>query len=338
MTYTARTLRNLVLGVAAASLIALTACGSAEPGESPTPSDSASATPSVSASPSASPSPTVSVSPSPDLSAITVTGDDRPKIEVKAPWGISSTQVKVLKEGGAQIVGENATVTVDYVGVNGTTGEEFESSFEGEPAEFPLQYVVAGFKKAIAGQAVGSRVLVGMTPEDGYPDGNQDGSIPAGTSLIFVIDIHSASFDEAFGEEVKPAKDLPAVTMKDGKPEIAIPDGVKAPEKLVVQELVKGPGAKVEKDSTITVQYRSWTYADGKIFEDAWEAQQGSLDKLITGWQEGLVGKTAGSRVLLVVPPAQAYPDGRETPKPTLAAGQTLVYVVDILDVAPAAG
>ena len=333
MTYTARTLRNLVLGAAAASLIALTACGSAAPEDTPSPTDSVSATPSASASPSASPSPTVSVSPSPDLSGITVTGDDRPKIEVKAPWNIASTQVKVLKEGGKQIVGENATVTVDYVGVNGTTGEEFESSFESQPAQFPLGYVVAGFKKAIAGQAVGSRVLVGMTSDDAYGEkGNQ--GIPPNTPLIFVIDLRSASFDEAFGEEVKPAKGLPAVTMKDGKPEIAIPDGAKAPEKLVVQELVKGPGAKVEKDSTITVQYRSWTYADGKIFEDAWEAQEGSLDKLIPGWQEGLAGKTAGSRVLLIVPPAKAYPDGRETPKPTLAAGQTLVYVVDILDVA----
>ena len=336
MTYTARTLRNLVLGAAAASLIALTACGSATPGETPSPTDSVSVTPSASASPSASPSPTTSVSPSPDLSGITVTGDETPKIEVKAPWNIASTQVKVLKEGGTQIVGENATVTVDYVGVNGTTGEEFESSFDASPATFSLQSVVVGFKKAISGQAVGSRVLVGMTSEDGYgAKGSPDGTtIPPNTPLIFVIDIRSASFDEAFGEEVKPAKDLPVVTMKDGKPEIAIPDGVKAPTKLVAQELVKGPGAKVEKDSTITVRYRSWTYADGKIFEDAWEAQEGSLDKLIPGWQEGLAGKTAGSRVLLVVPPAQAYPDGRETPKPTLAAGQTLVYVIDILDVA----
>ena len=119
MTYTARTLRNLVLGAAAASLIALTACGSAAPEDTPSPTDSVSATPSASASPSASPSPTVSVSPSPDLSGITVTGDDRPKIEVKAPWNIASTQVKVLKEGGKQIVGENATVSYYGVGLEG---------------------------------------------------------------------------------------------------------------------------------------------------------------------------------------------------------------------------
>ena len=54
---------------------------------------------------------------------------------------------------------------------------------------------------------------------------------------------------------------------------------------------------------------------------------------LVDGWKEGLVGKTAGSRVLLVVPPAQAYPDGLPSATPSLAAGQTLVYVIDILNV-----
>ncbi|MBK7821457.1 MAG: FKBP-type peptidyl-prolyl cis-trans isomerase [Tessaracoccus sp.] len=330
MTYTPSLLRRLALGAAAAGLIALTACGSGTPGGSSSP-DGAYGTSSPSVSPSASPSPTVSVSPSPDLSGITVTGDKEPKVEVKAPWAIATTQVKVLKKGEGAVVADDATVSVDYHGVNGTTGEVFESSFGSDPVTFQLEGVVAGFKKAIAGQTVGSRVLVGMTPADGYPNGSPDGSIAPGTSLIFVIDIHAAS------EEVAPVKGLPKVTMKDGKPEIEIPAGVEAPTKLVAQDLVHGPGDKVEKDSLIAVQYRSWTYADGKIFEDAWEPQQGSLDKLIAGWQEGLVGKTVGSRVLLIVPPAKAYPEGRETPAPTLAPNQTLVYVVEILDVAPAA-
>ncbi|MFT3887133.1 MAG: FKBP-type peptidyl-prolyl cis-trans isomerase [Arachnia sp.] len=329
MTYSPTALRRLVIGAAAASLISLTACGSAEPGEgtsgSPSPSPS-------SAAPSPSPSPTVSVSPSPDLSGVSVTGDETPKIEVKAPWGIASTQTKVLKEGGKQVVGEHATVNVDYVGIIGRTGKEFESTYGSTPAEFPLDYVVPGFKKAIAGQKVGSRVLVAMTSADGYPNGR--GDILPGDTLIFVIDIHAASFDKAEGDVVPPVKDLPVVTMKDDKPEIAIPAGVKAPTELVAQDLIKGPGAKVEANSTVTVQYRSWTYGDGALFEDAWQAQEGPLANLIQGWKEGLVGKTAGSRVLLVVPPAKAYPDGRPSPSPTLAANQTLVYVIDILDVA----
>jgi peptidylprolyl isomerase len=36
-----------------------------------------------------------------------------------------------------------------------------------------------------------------------------------------------------------------------------------------------------------------------------------------------------GSRVLLVVPPAQAYPSGN--PRSDIKVGETMVYVVDIL-------
>lgn len=175
--------------------------------------------------------------------------------------------------------------------------------------------------------------MIGVTPEDGYPQGTQDGSIAPGDSLIFVVDILSASFDEATGEPVAPAAGLPAVTLKDGKPEIAIPAGAKAPTELQIQPLIKGTGAPVATDSTVSVKYRSWNFADGALLEDAWQAQAGPLPKLIQGWQKGLVGQPAGSRVLLVVPPAQAYPDGRPSATPSLAPDQTLVYVIDILDV-----
>ena len=45
--------------------------------------------------------------------------------------------------------------------------------------------------------------------------------------------------------------------------------------------------------------------------------------------QKGLVGQTVGSRVLLVIPPADGYPDGNDQPK--IEKGQTLVMVVDLL-------
>ena len=126
----------------------------------------------------------------------------------------------------------------------------------------------------------------------------------------------------------------------DSEPTIAIEEGATPPPELVVEEITPGTGKEVGPNSLVTVQYVGTAWSTGQVFDSSWATGelQFPIKGVITGWQEGLVGKTAGSRVLLVVPPAQAYPDGRETPKPTLAAGQTLVYVVDILDVAPAAG
>ena len=51
----------------------------------------------------------------------------------------------------------------------------------------------------------------------------------------------------------------------------------------------------------------------GEMLEDAWRPQQGPLDSLIEGWKQGLEGQTAGSRVMLVIPPELAYPDGSPT-------------------------
>ena len=66
------------------------------------------------------------------------------------------------------------------------------------------------------------------------------------------------------------------------------------------------------------------TYSNGSN-----SPQTGALSGLVEGWQKGLVGQPVGSRVLLVVPPSQAYPDGNTNP--SIAPNTTMVYVVDIL-------
>jgi len=56
----------------------------------------------------------------------------------------------------------------------------------------------------------------------------------------------------------------------------------------------------------------------------------------VPGWDKGLVGQTVGSRILLVVPPADGYgakgspPIGGEG-SPPIGAKDTMVFVVDIL-------
>jgi len=86
---------------------------------------------------------------------------------------------------------------------------------------------------------------------------------------------------------------------------------------------------------------RSWfaTWANswktGKLIDDQFAtASRGKLSSTIPGWQSGLVGKKIGSRVLLVLPPADGYPQGSSNPP--VEAGDTVVYVVDLLFAYPA--
>jgi FKBP-type peptidyl-prolyl cis-trans isomerase len=117
-----------------------------------------------------------------------------PNVEVTAPFSVTDTQVHTLQAGDGPVVPPTAMVSVCYMGVNGRDGTVFDSSYErGAPVEFPLDGVVPGFQKAIAGQTVGSTVAVAMTSADGYPEGQPAAGIQAGDSLIFAIKILDAS-------------------------------------------------------------------------------------------------------------------------------------------------
>jgi peptidylprolyl isomerase len=52
---------------------------------------------------------------------------------------------------------------------------------------------------------------------------------------------------------------------------------------------------------------------------------------VIPGWDKGLVGQTAGSRVMLSIPPAEGYGKSGAS-QAGIKGTDTLVFVVDILD------
>lgn len=117
-----------------------------------------------------------------------------PHVKVDPPFSVTETQVHTLQAGDGPVVADHATVSVCYMGVNGRDGSVFDSSYErGTPVEFPLDGVVPGFQKAIAGQKVGSTVGVAVASADGYPDGQPRAGIQPGDSLIFAIKILGAS-------------------------------------------------------------------------------------------------------------------------------------------------
>lgn len=191
------------LGAAVAAL--LTACGSNQ--GTPAASQSAitdMATSSVSAAPvSGCPvtAPEAGGTPEWTLSGTTgsigvigSTDTSAPAVDVATPFTVTETQVKTLQAGDGPVVADTATVSVCYMGVNGRDGNVFDSSYQrGEPVDFPLDGVVPGFQKAIAGQTVGSTVAVAMVSADGYPKGQPRAGIEPGDSLVFAIKILGAS-------------------------------------------------------------------------------------------------------------------------------------------------
>jgi peptidylprolyl isomerase len=320
-------LNRRLLPVAVACLFALTACGS--PSSSPSPSGTLTPAATASASPSAS----VTVQTS--LDGITVTGKQlkAPKVTFKSPFAIDKTRSRVLIPGKGNTVLATGLVTVHYYGVNGRTGKVFDQSYSRKAtATFPLDQVITGFRLGLTGQKVGSRVLIAMPGTDGYDanGGSSDGSIAVGDTLIFVVDIVGASVAQPSGKTVTPAAGLPTVTGDAAsKPTVTIPKAT-APTSMSAQVLIQGSGAKVAKGQTIYARYVGYSWKTGKLIDDQFTTpSEGTLASTIPGWQSGLVGKSVGSRVLLVLPPKYGYPQGSNNPP--LEAGDTIVYVIDIL-------
>lgn len=313
--------------------LTLAACGGPAASPSPTPTDTPSATPSDSASPTPSTTPTP-ITPSADLGAITVSGEAgaAPTVTVPAPWAIDQTRRKVLTEGNGPAAEADSIVEVNYVGTDGRTGQVFDSSWaKGKQAIFSLDQVVPGFTKGLTGAKPGERVLIGMPGPDGYDPsgGNPQAGIQVGDSLVFLVDVLAVSSKTAVGAAATPK--LPVTVGQDGgKPTVSIPAGAAAPTALVAESVIVGAQRPVVASDYVLVHYRSWSWKTGQMIEDVYDTPEaGQLSRLIPAWQKGLVGKPIGSRVIIVAPPAEAYPNGNATP--AIEAGDTLVYAVDIL-------
>lgn len=103
---------------------------------------------------------------------------------------------------------------------------------------------------------------------------------------------------------------------------------------LEVQVLQAGTGDVVEAGDNIEVHYLGQVWSGG-VFDNSYDRRDTisfgiGIGQVIAGWDDGLVGKTVGSRVVLSIPSHLGYGD-RGVPQAGIRGGDTLVFVVDIV-------
>jgi peptidylprolyl isomerase len=116
------------------------------------------------------------------------------KPEIDFPGGDAPTELQIrdIVVGDGAEAKAGAVVEVHYVGVTFASGEEFDASWNrGQTFRFPLGggRVIKGWDQGVEGMRVGGRRELVIPPHLAY--GNQSPSplIPAGSTLIFVVDL-----------------------------------------------------------------------------------------------------------------------------------------------------
>ena len=107
-------------------------------------------------------------------------------------------------------------------------------------------------------------------------------------------------------------------------------DGTPSDE-LVVEVLHAGDGQEVEAGDTITCHYYGAVFGSDVDFDNSFDrggalSFQIGVGMVIPGWDEGLVGKRVGDRVLLSIPSELGY-GARGVPQAGIPGGATLVFV-----------
>ncbi|MFW7414512.1 FKBP-type peptidyl-prolyl cis-trans isomerase [Demequina sp. SO4-18] len=130
------------------------------------------------------------VDPAEGLPSVTLDDSGAPSVEFGDAEMPDELVVQQLIEGDGETVESGDSLIAHYTGWI-WDGEQFDSSWErGESSVFGLieGQLIEGWTQGLAGQQVGSQVLLVIPPELGYGDQEQ-AAIPAGSTLVFVVDI-----------------------------------------------------------------------------------------------------------------------------------------------------
>jgi peptidylprolyl isomerase len=219
--------------------------------------------------------------------------------------------------------------------------EIVDSYTDRQPQGLPLRSGLRAWRR-LAGQRVGSRVLLVVPPRDGFGRaGDPQANVTGTDTIVFVVDLLAAMPETAHAAGTalpyQPGPGMPTLTGGSGGPAtiaITTPHAARPPATPVRRLLIRGHGPPIRAGQTVVVQDTGVVWRSGKVFDSSWsrgfpESFQLGAGQVIPGWENGLGGLPVGSRVLLVVPPSLGY--GRAGHAPDVGSHDTLVFVVDIL-------
>lgn len=119
--------------------------------------------------------------------------------------------------------------------------------------------------------------------------------------------------------------------------EAALEDSISANgrvNKLVVTDIAVGIGDEVKEGDTVTVNYIA-TLQNGQEFDNSYKKGEAFTfevgdDKVIEGWNKGMIGMKVGGDRVIIIPAEMAYGSKGYGPIPGNA---TVVYAIELVSV-----
>ena len=306
--------------------LVIAGCGSSKPSASSSSSSSAASNSNANAS-------------------VTVSGafGNTPTVKIPKLDASNKLAVKTVIQGTGTTVTKSDAMAANFVLYfwDGKTSTLKANTFTQNPTVIGGT-MLPGLETALIGQKIGSRVLAVIPPAEGYgTSGNSQLGITGSTTLVFVIDLLKSYADTASAsgtQESNGGGTLPTVTAHTGGAPTIIVPGNNPPSALVTKTLIKGSGPKLAKGQYVIAQYAGYIWRTKKVFDSSWTSGSpfgfvlgASPAQVISGWDSGLAGQTVGSRVMLVIPPKDAYGSSGAS-QAGINGTDTLVFVVDIID------
>jgi len=209
-------------------------------------------------------------------------------------------------------------VRVHYTGWT-TDGQMFDSSVaRGEPAEFPLDGVIAGWTEGLALMVVGEKRRLWIPEDLAY------GGRPGRPQGMLVFDVELLGITD----RPEPPEPPPA------PPDVAAPprNAQRTASGLASRVLERGRGtARPSTTDTVEVHYTGWT-TDGEMFDSSvvrGEPARFSLNRVIPGWTEGLQLMVEGEKRRLWIPENLAYAGRPGAPQGMLVFDVELIDIVE---------
>ncbi|HWK20032.1 MAG TPA: FKBP-type peptidyl-prolyl cis-trans isomerase [Microbacteriaceae bacterium] len=239
--------------------------------------------------------------------------------------------------GDGAIVGPSDIVAGTITLVDGATGMLLDQT--ATTVYLPLAGASPLFDAAVCAP-VGSRIAAVGTTESILGAGvvTQNGLDPQQT-LVAIIDVQDAFISRAQGPSLPPLNGLPSVSLAaNGQPGLSFTNAT-PPADLRIETLIQGSGTTVAEGDTVLLNYTGVNWNTRTVFDTSWERgapAQFATTAVVDGFGQALVGQQVGSQVLVSIPPAYGYGDNPPTGS-GIGATDTIVFVIDILGVLPAA-